>query len=86
MNVLDGTTIFWLIAMGMLLGALVKMVMWKTTVSIIVNVVFGAFVAVIMGAIFTGLNLPGVLLFSFMCSMALLFILNVFNMETQEAH
>ncbi len=86
MEVLDGTTIFWLLTLGMLAGAAVKVVMWNTTVGILPNVIAGAAGAVIVGGLTTALNLPGGLLFAFLGSLGILFILNVFNMKRESVH
>lgn len=86
MEVLDGTTIFWLCALGMLVGAAVKLVMWNTTVNLVSNLAAGVAGSVIVGGLTAALQLPGGLLFAFLGSLSILFILNVFHMETQAVH
>jgi len=86
MEVLDGATIFWLIAQGMLVGAIVKVTMWNTTVDIIPNIAAGIAGSLIMGGITVALNLPGGLVFAMLGSLSILFILNVFYQETEGAH
>ncbi|HEX6983080.1 MAG TPA: hypothetical protein VF181_09990 [Balneolaceae bacterium] len=79
MEALNGATIFWLITLGMIAGALVKVVMWKSTVDIVPNIVFGVLGTLIVGGITISLSLPGGLLFAFIGTLAILFIINVFN-------
>ena len=86
MEIIDGATIFWLIALGMLMGGAAKVVMWNTNVGLIPNVLAGAAGAVVMGGLIAMLNMDGFLLFAFIGSIAILFIINVFNMEGQNAH
>lgn len=86
MEALDGTTIFWLFALGMLTGGAVKLVMWNTSVSLISNLAAGVGGSIIVGGLTVALQLPGGLLFAFLGSLAILFILNVFHIEGQEAH
>ena len=86
MEIIDGATIFWLIALGMFMGGAAKVVMWNTNVGLMSNVLAGAAGAVIMGGLIAMLNMEGFLLFAFLGSLAILFIINVFNMESQKAH
>lgn len=86
MEVLDGTTIFWLLALGMVVGAAVKVTMWNTTIGLLPNLIAGAAGALIVGGLTAALNLPGGLLFAFVGSLSILFIFNVFNMQSQKAH
>lgn len=86
MEVLDGTTLFWLLALGMLVGGATKLVMWNTTVALLPNLIAGMAGALIVGGLLVALQLPGGLLFAFLGSLSILFILNVFNMERQQAH
>lgn len=86
MEVLDGTTIFWLFAIGMLVGGAAKLVMWNTTVDLTSNLAAGVAGSIVVGGLTVALQLPGGLLFAFLGSLAILFILNVFHIEGQEAH
>ncbi len=86
MEVLDGATIFWLIAQGMLMGAVVKVAMWNTTVDIIPNIAAGIAGSLVVGGITVALNLPGDLVFAMLGSLSILFIVNVFHQETEGAH
>lgn len=86
MEVLDGPMVFWLCALGMLLGGAVKLVMWNTTVSLVSNLAAGVAGSVIVGGLTAALQLPGGLLFACLGSVSILFILNVFHLESQKAH
>ncbi|SMO81813.1 hypothetical protein [Fodinibius sediminis] len=86
MEVLDGTTIFWLLALGLLVGGVVKLVMWNTTVDLIYNLAAGVVGSILVGGLTVALDLPGGMLFAFLGSLSILFILNVFHMQSQKAH
>ncbi|MCW9706852.1 hypothetical protein [Fodinibius salsisoli] len=86
MEVLDGTTIFWLLALGMITGAAVKVAMWNTMIDLVPNLAAGIAGSIIVGGLAVALNLPGGLLFAFLGSLSILFILNVFHMKSQKAH
>lgn len=86
MEALDGTTIFWLLTLGMLTGAVVKVVMWNTRIDLVPNLAAGIAGSIIVGGLTVALNLPGGMLFAFLGSLTILFILNVFHMKSQKAH
>lgn len=86
MEVLNGATIFWLVALGMVAGAIMKLVMWRTTVGIIPNMIAGVTGTVILGAAIIEMQLAGAILFSLLGGLATLFILNVFNLQTKTSH
>lgn len=86
MEVLDGTTIFWLFALGMVVGAVVKLAMYNTTIGLLPNVLSGIIGSIVVGAITVAMNLPFGLLFAFMGSLGVVFIVNVFHVEGQKAH
>lgn len=86
MEALTGATIFWLFALGLLVGGAVKVAMWNTTIDVIPNLIAGVAGSIIVGGLTIGLELPGGLLFAFLGSLSILFILNVFHMERQNAH
>lgn len=86
MEELTGTTIFWLIALGMVAGALVKVLIWNRGVELIPNLVGGIAGALIVGGLATVIDLYGSMAFAFLGSLAILFILNVFHMQSDEAH
>ena len=86
MEVLDGETIFWLIALGMVVGAVVKLAMWNTTVDLVPNLAAGVAGSLVVGGITVALNLPGGLLFAMLGSLSILFILNVFHQKSEATH
>lgn len=86
MEVLDGTTIFWLFALGMVVGSVVKLAMYNTTIGLLPNVLSGIIGSIVVGAITVAMNLPFGLLFAFMGSLGVVFIVNVFHVEGQKAH
>lgn len=86
MVVLDGTTIFWLIAIGMVTGALAKFAMGKSTIDLVPNVLAGVAGSVVVGSIVVLLELPGDFLFALLGSICILFIVNVFHQEREDEH
>lgn len=86
MEVLNGETIFWLIALGMLVGAIMKLVMWRTTVGIVSNMVAGVAGTLIVGTFMIELQIAGAILFSLLSALATLFIVNVFHLQSEESH
>lgn len=86
MEVLDGTTIFWLIAIGMVAGAITKVSLWKNGVELIPNLIAGALGSVVVGGLGIALELPGSLLFALLGSLSILFILNVFHLQAEASH
>ncbi len=86
MEVLDGTTIFWLIAVGMVAGVITNVSIWKQGVKLTTNLAFGITGSVIVGSISIALQLPGSLLFAFLGSLSVLFIVNVFHLQPETSH
>ncbi|NIW80282.1 MAG: hypothetical protein GWN16_12855 [Calditrichae bacterium] len=86
MEELNGTMIFWLIAVGMVAGALTKVSIWKQGVELVPNLIAGVIGAVIIGSAAVMINMPGSLVFGFLGSIAVLFILNVFYLQSDESH
>ncbi|WP_441000738.1 GlsB/YeaQ/YmgE family stress response membrane protein [Fodinibius sp. SL11] len=86
MEELNGTMIFWLISIGMVAGALIKVSIWKQGVELIPNLIAGVIGAVVVGSIAIFINLPGSLVFGFLGSLVVLFILNVFYLQSDEDH
>lgn len=84
MEALNGATIFWLITLGMLAGAAVKVTMWNTTINLPLNIAAGVSGSLVVGGLTIGLNLPGGLLFAFIGTLAVLFIVNVFHVQGEE--
>lgn len=86
MVVLDGTTIFWLIAIGMVAGAIAKLAMWNTTIGLVPNVVAGTLGSVVVGGVMVLFDLPGGFMFALLGSICILFMLNVFYQEREGTH
>jgi len=86
MELLDGATIFWLFTIGLLVGGAMKVIMWNTSVSLLANLAAGVSGSIVVGGLTAALQLPSGILFAFLGSLAILFILNVFNMAEQTAH
>lgn len=87
MENLDGVTLFWLITLGMVLGATAKVVMGKKGLKIMTNIVAGVLGTVIIGSIGIELQIPGSMLFGVLGGLSILFIANVFFLqEEHEPH
>ncbi len=81
---LDGTTIFWLIALGMLVGGIAKLALGNRGVGFVANVIWGAAGSLIVGGIGVALQLPGSLLLAFLGSLSILFLTNIFYLQEDE--
>lgn len=79
MEAINGATVFWLITLGMIAGGATKVVMWNSTVDLLPNVIIGTVAALVVGCSVLTLRLPGSLLFAFIGTLAVLFVVNVFN-------
>lgn len=86
MEELNGTLIFWLISIGMVAGALTKVSIWNQGVELVPNLIAGVIGALVTGGVAIFVGLPGSLVFAFLGSLAVLFILNVFYLQSDEQH
>lgn len=87
MENLDGTTLFWLITLGLIIGSTAKVVMWNKGLTITTNILAGVLGTVIVGGIGIELQVPGSMMFGVLGGLAILFISNVFFLqEEHEAH
>jgi hypothetical protein len=86
MEELNGTMIFWLISIGMVAGALMKVGIWNQGVELVPNLIGGVIGALVVGSVAVYVNLPGSLIFGFLGSLAVLFIMNVFYLQSDEQH
>jgi len=86
MEAINGTTIFWLIALGMVAGAAIKVIIWNRGVELVPNLIAGVIGAVIVGCISIAMQFPGSSVIAFLGSLAILFILNVFNLQPEADH
>ncbi|HKL18632.1 MAG TPA: hypothetical protein VJ905_06675 [Halalkalibaculum sp.] len=83
MENLDGTTLFWLVTVGMLIGAAAKVVMWNKGLTITTNIIAGVLGTVIVGGIGIELQVPGSMMFGVLGGLAILFIANVFFLQDE---
>ncbi len=83
MEELNGVTIYWLISIGLIIGYLIDLILGKKGVSLAVNLVGGLAGSVIIGIIAILFQLYGALAYATIGSIALLFLVNVFNMEPE---
>jgi uncharacterized membrane protein YeaQ/YmgE (transglycosylase-associated protein family) len=86
MEVLDGTTIFWFIAIGLIAGAITKVSLWDKGVELVSNLIAGIIGSVVVGSICVMLELPGSIIFAVVGSVSILFILNVFHLQPEASH
>lgn len=84
METLSATTIFWFIVLGATTGWIVGYWVGQEGVTLISNIVWGTAGAVLVGIFGLYLELSGVLLFSFMGTLAMLFLANVFHLHHVE--
>lgn len=83
MENLDGTTLFWLITAGMLIGSIAKVVMWNKGLTITSNILAGILGTVIIGGFGIELEIPGSMMFGVLGGMAIIFIANVFFVQDE---
>lgn len=86
MEELNGTMIFWLISVGLVAGALTKVSIWEKGVELVPNLIAGVIGAVVVGSVAVMVSMPGSLVFGFLGSVAVLFIMNVFYLQSDEEH
>jgi len=82
MEQVNGETIFWLISLGLIVGLFTEFVMGKNGVGLMPNLAGGAIGTLIIGIVGIQLALPGSLLFGFLGCLAVLFLMNVFSVDT----
>lgn len=83
MENLDGATLFWLITLGMLIGATAKVVMGNKGLKLMTNLAFGILGTLIVGGIGIELEIPGSMLFGVLGGLSILFISNVFFLQDE---
>lgn len=86
MEALSGTLVFWFISVGLVVGALTKVLIWNKGVKLVTNLVGGVLGAVVVGVISVYLEFPGSLIFALVGSISILFILNVFHAQSEPSH
>lgn len=83
MEELNGATIFWLITLGLLLGASAKVVMGNKGMAMKTNLAGGVFGSLIIGILGIQMQIPGSLLFAVMGALCILFLGNVFFVQPE---
>lgn len=83
MEELNGVTIYWLISIGLIIGYLIDLILGKRGMNLVGNLIGGLAGSVIIGIIAISLQLYGALAYATIGSIALLFLVNVFNMEPE---
>lgn len=85
MHELDGEVIFWLISLGMITGAGIKLFLGNERgLGIITNIVSGVLSCLIVGILAIQIQMPGSLLLGLMGAMSILFLANAFYMQDDE--
>lgn len=82
MEQVNGEMIFWLFSMGLFVGLFTQFVMGKNGVGLISNLAGGALGTVVIGILGIQLALPGSLLFGFLGCLSVLFLMNVFSVDS----
>lgn len=78
------TTIFWLIVLGITTGWILGYSVGHEGINLASNMIWGTIGAVGVGSIAIVLNIGGVLLYSFMGTMAMLYLANVFHLHHED--
>jgi len=81
METISATTIFWLLVLGATTGWIVAYWVGHEGITMVSNIIWGTFGAVVIGMLGVYLQLTGVLLFAMMGTLATLFIANVFHLH-----
>lgn len=82
---INGATIFWLLALGMVSGSAIKLFLGNERgLGMITNIVGGMLGTLVVGILAIKINVPGSLLLGLMGAMAILFLGNVFYMEDDD--
>lgn len=84
MIALNGTAIFWFIALGLVIGSLYGLIIKKEGVTVPANIIWGVVASVLTGSLGIWLDFGDGLLFAFMYTIAFLFIVNVFHQHHEE--
>lgn len=84
METFSATTIFWFIVLGATTGWAIGYLVGHEGVTLVSNLIWGMFGAVSVGIFGLYLELGGVLVFSFLGTLAMLFLANVFHLHHVE--
>lgn len=83
MEELNGTTIYWLISIGLLIGYIMDLVMIKHGVGLIGNITGGVLGSVVIGVSVIAIGMYGPLVYAAIGSVTFLFLVNVFSMHSE---
>lgn len=82
---INGASIFWLLALGMVAGGMMKLFLGNERgLGMIPNLVGGMLSTLLVGVLSIKIEVPGSLLLGLMGAMAILFLGNVFYMEDDD--
>jgi len=81
---LSGTAIFWFISLGLIIGSFYGLIIKREGISVAGNIIWGVISSVLTGSLGIWLNFGDGLLFAFVCTIAFLFIVNVFHQHHEE--
>ncbi len=84
METLSATTIFWLLVLGATTGWIVGYIIGKEGITLTSNVIWGMIGAPIVGVCALYVQISGVLVFSLLGTLAMLFLANVFHLHHVE--
>lgn len=81
METFSATTIFWLLVLGATTGWIIGYIIDREGISLISNVIWGTLGAPLVGICALYLQISGVLVFSLLGTLAILFLANVFHLH-----
>lgn len=84
METLSATTIFWLLVLGATTGWIVGYIIGKEGITLTSNVIWGTIGAPIVDVCALYVQVSGVLVFSLLGTLAMLFLVNVFHLHHVE--
>ncbi len=84
METLSATTIFWLLVLGATTGWIVGYIIGHEGITLISNVIWGTLGAPLVGICGLYVQISGVLVFSLLGTLAMLFLANVFHQHHVE--
>lgn len=79
METFDAATIFWLIAMGLVIGGAIKVAFGNKALGLVPNLLGGVFGTITAGFIGISIEFAGSMFLAMLGSMAIVFLANVFN-------
>lgn len=79
MEQVSGEIVFWLLALGAVVGWVAQLVIGEKGFGLFPNLIGGSLGSLLIGVVAVELRLPGSLLFGFLGCMTILFLANVFS-------